>query len=319
MPGDLVMGDVMRTGVIQPLPGIGDMIWLLPALKAISQSAPDGKLTLFTRASTQAVSLFHNEPWIERVVYLPPNKRGVFGFVSNMLAIRKALRQALPDRLYVLHHSPRYGQAAKFAGVRKVLAYSPAVKAILDTGWTRSLAFLKEIGIPVPDTDSRLTVSEAKRLAVAEEFSGLPRPWLVVAPGASEPVRCWPAENFAQVAKGVITEAGGTLFLVGAKGEAGIIERLHALCGHAEAIKPLAGRPLDEVMALMSLSDVLLGNDSGPVNLAAALGCDAYALCGVTRPAQHSPKLHLIEPEGEASMEAITPTQVLDAVLDQLR
>ena len=54
-------------------------------------------------------------------------------------------------------------------------------------------------------------------------------------------------------------------------------------------------------------------------NVAAALGCDAYALCGVTRPAQHSPKLHLIEPEGEASMEAITPTQVLDAVLDQLR
>lgn len=48
----------MRTGVIQPLPGIGDMIWFQPALASIAEASPEGKIILFTKVSTQAAALF---------------------------------------------------------------------------------------------------------------------------------------------------------------------------------------------------------------------------------------------------------------------
>jgi len=319
MPGlfkpRVVTGEIMRTGVIQPLPGIGDMIWLLPALRAIAEAAPDGKITLFTRATAQAPSLFRNEPWVERVVALPVNKRGFLSFVTNMLTIRRALREAMPDRLYVLHHSPRYVQAAKLSGVKEVLGYTPAVKKIIDTGWARSLAFLQEIGVAVADPYSRLSVAEETRRAVADRFAGLARPWLVLAPGASNPERCWSPENFAAVADRLVERTGGTVFLIGAKSEADSIGRVEFLCKAAASVQAMVGQPLEEAMALMSLSDGLLGNDSGPANVAAALGRPAYALCGITQPARHSPLLHLILPQGEAAMAAITPDQVIAKML----
>lgn len=311
----------MRIGVIQPLPGIGDMIWLLPALRAIAESAPDGKITLFTRASAQAPSLFAHEPWVEQVVVLPVNKRGFFAFAANMVAIRRALRQAMPDRIYVLHHSPRYVQAARLAGVKEVVGYGPAIRKIIDTGWTRSLAFLREVGVPVADPYSRLSVSEDDRRAMAARFADMPRPWYVLAPGASEPTRCWPLENFARVADALVDKTGGTVFLIGAPGEAAAAGRLTELCAHGAAFQLLVGRPLTEAMTLMSLSDALLGNDSGPVNVAAALGRPAYALCGITQPARHSPLLRLILPlqdkiGDETGMAVITPDQVIARMLE---
>lgn len=305
----------MGTGVIQPLPGIGDMVWLLPALRAIAAFSSNGRITLFARDSSLASVLFADEPWVERVVSLPAHRRGLLAAPVNILAVRKVLKLAPPGRLFVLHHSRRYVRAAKLAGIKDVAGYKPAVRKLRATGWTRSLEFLRELGIPVSEPHSRVSVSDEKRRVVAGRFEVLPRPWYVFAPGASEPTRCWAAGNFAEVADTVIERTGGSVFLVGAPSEAGTIEALRAASRHGGRLVSLVGEPFSTVMALTAESDALLGNDSGPANVAAALGIPAFVLCGVSRPARHSPLLRLIVPEGEPSMAAITPAQVIGTLL----
>ena len=45
------------TLVIQPLPGIGDVVWHLPHLKALAAASPDGRVTLMARPRTRAAEL----------------------------------------------------------------------------------------------------------------------------------------------------------------------------------------------------------------------------------------------------------------------
>ena len=42
------------TLVIQPLPGICDMVWHLPHLDAIARTCPDGQVTVLTKRRSRA-------------------------------------------------------------------------------------------------------------------------------------------------------------------------------------------------------------------------------------------------------------------------
>ena len=43
-----------RTLIVQPLPGIGDMVWHLPHIHAIAATTVDGKVDLLTKPRSQA-------------------------------------------------------------------------------------------------------------------------------------------------------------------------------------------------------------------------------------------------------------------------
>ncbi|HVI50814.1 MAG TPA: glycosyltransferase family 9 protein [Candidatus Sulfotelmatobacter sp.] len=305
----------MRTGVIQPLPGIGDMVWFLPALRALAAAAADGRLTLLTRSSCQPHSLFHNEPMIERIVILPRGGRGGLSAVTNLWKTWKAVRQAKLDRLYVLHHSSRYRLAARLAGVRDVVAYPPLRDKVFIDGWVRSRTFLKNVGVTVEDPTPRLTVAASIVEAVRRRFHDCPRPWIIMSAGASEPVRRWPPENFARVAQALTDKTPGTVFLSGAPGDAEIVARVQDACAEKRRLVPVVGHPLEEVMALMSDADCLVGNDSGPPNLSAAMGCLTFSLYGRVEPPLHSPLLNVIGPPPGMDVRGIEVPVVIETVL----
>ena len=308
----------MRTGVIQPLPGIGDMIWYLPALKAIAAATQDGKITLFTKASSQTGAVLGAESFIERVVALPAGNRGAIGGGGNFLATWRALARNRPDRLFILHQSPRYRWAARLAGIREIIAYAPALARSKENGWVKSLSFLREQKIPVATPHSELAVAPGAIEAARERFHAYPQPWFVIAPGASTESRLWEEKRFAACADAWVEEKGGTLFLTGSPREAARLNAIHALCHQQAHIVVVTDLGFDQIMGLMVWSTGLLGNDSGPVNVAAALGRPAFALCGVSKPALHSPHLHLITPdlppEQGTGMQGISVPHVLSVL-----
>jgi len=69
----------------------------------------------------------------------------------------------------------------------------------------------------------------------------------------------------------------------------------------------------------MACSVCLLGNDSGPANVAAALGRPSYALCGGVLPPHHSPDFHFIEPDLPSDhgkgMERISAQHALNTMI----
>jgi len=78
--------------------------------------------------------------------------------------------------------------------------------------------------------------------------------------------------------------------------------------------RELGDKKLTTAAALLRHADLFIGTDSGPLNLAAATGTDAFAMFGATPVLTYSKFIHPIVPEGgpaPGGMKRIFPAQVL--------
>ncbi len=94
--------------------------------------------------------------------------------------------------------------------------------------------------------------------------------------------------------------AGRTLALVGGPGEATLHHEICTALGDAAArVAPALGWHLAETAALLATSSFYVGNDTGVMNMAAAVGTRAYALFGATPALHHSAQIvPIVSPPG---------------------
>jgi heptosyltransferase-1 len=100
-------------------------------------------------------------------------------------------------------------------------------------------------------------------------------PYTVIAPGAGWPAKQWPAENFAQVAAGLAAR-GQAVVAVGSDDQAQLCRQVARSAGPAGHV--LSGRPIGQIVALLSRAAGALANDSGIAHLSAALGRPTVAV-----------------------------------------
>jgi len=137
----------------------------------------------------------------------------------------------------------------------------------------------KRFDLPIPDSDRSWAL---ERLATA------PRPWLAVSPCSRWLTKRWPPDHFAQLIRRAQAKFGGTAIFVGSQEEIRV-------CGAVG--ERMLGRKIDfsgettlpQLVALLSLADVVLSNDSGPLHVAAALGRPVVAPYTCTQVARHGP------------------------------
>ena len=110
------------------------------------------------------------------------------------------------------------------------------------------------------------------------------------------------------------------MFLVGGPANDARAEQFIAACGSPRIVNACALQ-LIEAAALLRLADLFVGPSSGPLNLAAAGGTDAFGLFGSTPVLTYSKFIHAIVPEGGPSpggMARIAPAQVLERIAPSL-
>ena len=101
--------------VVQPLPGIGDMVWHLPHLLAIARHEPEGRVSVPTKPRslsgpvTGQPARVAEALWVERK---PGRHDGLRGF----LRLVSELRHKRYRKVWILHDSSRYLVAAWLAG-----------------------------------------------------------------------------------------------------------------------------------------------------------------------------------------------------------
>jgi ADP-heptose:LPS heptosyltransferase len=95
-------------------------------------------------------------------------------------------------------------------------------------------------------------------------------PLVVMHPGASDPRRRWPPENFASIGNSLMA-AGARVAVIGAGFDKDVAD---AVTGRMEdGVIDLCGRTsLGGLAGLLSRADLIVSNDSGPLHLAAAVG-----------------------------------------------
>jgi ADP-heptose:LPS heptosyltransferase len=115
---------------------------------------------------------------------------------------------------------------------------------------------------------------------------------VILNPNCSDllPLRRWPLQNFVELGKQLASEDPGlTLVITGSSAERPQAEALALAIGSAVAVS-LAGRTsLRELLALYSMSDLLISNDSGPVHFAALTPIRVLALFGPETPVLYGP------------------------------
>ncbi|MCP5158436.1 MAG: glycosyltransferase family 9 protein [Gammaproteobacteria bacterium] len=315
-----------RTLIVQPLPGIGDMVWHLPHIHAIAATTTTGQVDILTKPRSQADRLLCADPCVDRVLWLERDT-GRHAGVQGVFRLAALLRQGAYQRAWFLHASARYVLAAWLAGIPERIGYG--------IGWqpwllsipvrlpaefqhappmVRGDALLEMLKIARIEAEPRLPVSMAARQAVVERFVDWPQPWIALGIGSSEPWKQWGVARFAELALALHRQRSGSIFIVGGSGERlladAILQRVQDSGGVAADAIAL---PLEQTAALLASSRCYIGNDTGVLNMAAALETPTLGLFGGSPPLNHSRFIHAITPPaGHDGMTTITVARVLE-------
>ncbi len=323
--------------VFQPRPGLGDLIWHLPHIRAIAQNTPTGKITLITKPSTQARELLAEDPAIERIIWYdhnprnhdPKDRNGRHDGFAGYLRFVADIRACRFESCVLLHQSQSLGAALRLAGIPERYGYGvsfaqrwwlnrrPTLPHMppFTEAFEQATAYMSAAGftsLPEPS----VKVGIPARQALAKRLCGLQAPIAVLGIGSHGDNRQWGAAAFAELATLLHGNGFGSILLLGLPHESAHAEAIQRRTGWLPAVAPAIGWPLPEVMALLSNADLFVGNDSGLMNLRAALGRPAYGLFGVSGPLRHSHYIRPIVPPGgpRVGMKLISADLVLHTI-----
>lgn len=256
----------MRTLVLRAL-GLGDLLTIVPALRALRAYSPAARLLLAGPASLAELARLAG---VDEVVDTAPLARLDPSTHGCALAVNlhgrgpqstDLLTTTDPERLVA------FGRTAVWRAEEHEV-----------TRWCRLLA---EAGIPA---DPTLLELDPPGLASAAPGA------VLVHAGAAQPSRLWPVERWAAVAR-ELTARGGDVLLTGSPAE-----RSRALAVAVGAGLPesavVAGQtsPL-QLAALVREAALLVSVDTGVAHLATAYGTPSVVLFGPTSPALWGPPL----------------------------
>lgn len=309
--------------------GIGDLIWHIPYMRELAKHSKDNKITLITRPSTMPEALLVYEQCVGDIIifdYKPRKteyRTGIHDGKKGMDIFIKTLKNYHIDEIYIFSNRMRYAYMAKKAGIKKRAGYG---FDIFQRMFLSKPPFLKREKVPgsrVYRDASRLMmahgfieqpvipklhVEEALNKDVMGEFGHLSKPWVAFSIGASEPEKRWPSEYFAKLARDLHEKYQATIFLLGGKGEKKIADSILSDGDHPPYMHAILDKSIIQSAALLKSCDFLIGNDTGALNLAAAVDTPSLGLFGATLPLEHDPILYAAEAK---SMEKISPDEVL--------
>jgi lipopolysaccharide heptosyltransferase II len=129
--------------------------------------------------------------------------------------------------------------------------------------------------------ERRLPDDPAGQLWAKEQIRLLGGAPLLLNLGATKAANRWPAERFGALAASLAQRGVGPLALIGGPGDRTAAETALAAAGANTPLTDLVGKSdLSGLIALLRLARGFVGCDTGPMHLAAAVGCPVLALFG---------------------------------------
>jgi heptosyltransferase-2 len=286
---------------IQPLPGIGDMVWFLPHMRAIAHAHTSKKLYILTKKSSLADQLLENEPWVTGFIWLErdhrsktkaqyPSHDGILG----RWRLAQELKRYGFNEAWSLHHGSYYRQVMALANIKHRHGYSIGSSSwllshpiILSIEYRKQhfraqvSAFLERCGYELAPFHKPLGISPFAARNVLQKFGAKSKPRIAFGIGASGIEKIWPAEKFAQLATSL--SLGCQICLCGGPSEQPIAQKIqHLYSGKEESLVNATNLPLQQSMALLATCDLYIGNDTSLMNLAVNQGIQTIAIFGPT-------------------------------------
>jgi len=271
---------------------VGDAIMALPALRAVRSRFPDAEITILARP--YVAFIYKDQPVCDNMMFVD-DKRDMAG----------EIRAEKFDVAVLLQNAFEAAWFAWRAGIPERIGYARDGRSLL---LTKALPVPKPGEIPAHEQyyylellrragwlDSlpsesfiKLDVPEGNRQKAAEflRFNGVKPDNLRVAIGAGASygsAKCWSPDRFAELANRLQAQSGTDIILFGTLAEAPVSSAIAA--GMHRAPIDLTGKTaINDLPALLSQCHLFIGNDSGAMHVAAAVGLPVVAVFGPTDP-----------------------------------
>jgi heptosyltransferase-2 len=279
---------------------VGDAIMALPAIRAI-RNRPDANISILARSYVADIYRDQNVA-DELIIY---DQRGTHAGISGRERLAAELRDRKFEIAILLQNAFDAAWLAWRAGIPQRIGYARDARSILLTdavplpkpgeippherfyylemlrrsGWIDSIPDEPFIELHVNE-GSRTRA--AQQLAVAGGRSNAVR--IAIAAGASYgSAKCWPPSRFAELANHLQAQWDADVILFGAAGETDVSS---AIASEMKRVPiDLTGKTtIADLPALLSQCHVFIGNDSGAMHVAAAVGLPTVAIFGPTDP-----------------------------------
>jgi ADP-heptose:LPS heptosyltransferase len=324
---------------------LGDLLCVVPALRALRAAAPQARITLVGLPWAESfVQRFHR--YLDELLVFPgfpglPESAPQLDKIPDFFARAQARRFDLATQL---HGSGGLSNplmvalgAARNAGFYAEGQYCP--DTALFTHWAdqehevlRYVHLMEFLGVPPQGTHLEFPL-------IDEDYDALSAAWpewkqaddyVCIHPGARLPSRRWPPERFARVADG-LAEQGLRVVLTGSDSERDIIDAVRRTM-EAPSLD-LSGRTsLGSLAALVSHARLVVCNDTGMSHVAAGVATPSVVVSSGADPhrwaplnaARHRflyadapcrPCAHVVCPIGHPCALNVKSEQVLDEAL----
>lgn len=306
----------IRNILIIRLSAIGDVIHVLPCLHALRRAYPRARIGWLVEELS--APLLKGHPEIDEL-HIIPKKRWrqqplQTWFNGEKRVFYANLRKTRWDVALDFQGLTKSGWPAWLSGapqrigfggvdsreinrifINKKVVPSESARHVIQ----RNLSLLQPLGIENPDVIWRFPDLSAERLQMAPFLNSLETPgnrFIALNPGAGWETKRWPPEHFVELAKSLAMSGQDALgeflpmVLIWGPAEENLCAEIIKQAGLPDSLLKMAPPTnLRQLTVLLKQAAAIVGGDTGPIHLAAALGVPVVGIYGASDPARNGP------------------------------
>ena len=266
---------------------LGDLIWQLPYIKAISLHHNE-KVDLILRKKTQAKKILRDMSHINTIYY--NDFRKGLSYWLDVVKLVKIYYKGKYDYVYILDKVNKPAIAAKLAGIKNIIGpgignqkkWLSVDNFLSDKDWKmnyseQSQKLLKINSIDLKDKFPKLEV-DIERFKEGNEDLLIKGKKIAFGVDSFEDFKMWYEENFIELANYLYKKKlFDFIYLICGPEKSHIAKKIIDNSQKSYFID-CSNKDLNGVILAIKNSDFFVGNNSGPLNLAAALGVKTFGL-----------------------------------------
>jgi lipopolysaccharide heptosyltransferase III len=276
---------------------LGDVLLATPTLQALKAAYPTARLTALVNRGTEEILI--GNPDVDEIMPLDR------GSIVEQWRFAVTVRRRGFDLVVDLTDGDRAAFLTWISGASVRIGFNAEQRwtgrcytTVVQSNATahrieRDLAALTPLNISPIDRIPRLWLSNEDESGAEELLANLAvrsdESLVVIQPGARYWFKAWPSERFAELADR-LTEKFGCQVLVGGSRQEIDLAQLVVKQAKSRLISIAGLSPIRTLAALLKRAALFVGNDTGAMHIATAVGTPVVALFGPSNPAEWGPR-----------------------------
>jgi len=271
---------------------IGEVLLSTSAVDMVKNRYPSAQITFVT--SEYARPLVEDRKDLKEILTADTFTRR--GWLKRAVELSRRLKAGHFDMAVVMNPHKMLHLAVFLAGIPVKVGYdrkwgfllNRKIKDRREEGEKHEIEYtadlMKTAGFGGKIKGPRLPVDAGKKSAVEimikEAGIGSGKPIIAIHASSSNPSKMWPKEKFAGLIRKTKKNIDAEIALIGDKGSYEVCRDIISLSGQQRCANLCGKMDLKELAVFLSMSAVFVGNDTGPMHMAAALGVPVVAIFG---------------------------------------